>query len=165
MKEQIPEKPISTLKVIFNSFLFQVYTGPYRQDIGNQVREVDNHLVNMAPGCLVAVLLENYSMEVPWIGEVLETEENMFKIHYWKGSINKPWEPHMLKTRNGRAMQLVPYTDLLPKACVILCGFKLTNENKLTHWQKKYLREKLHEEAEKRRISSNDPPRKKVKNN
>ena len=37
---------------------------------------------------MVAVLLENYSKDKPWIGKVLSVTDDEFQIHYWKGSYN-----------------------------------------------------------------------------
>ena len=53
----------------------------------------------------------------PVIGKILEVAEEVVNVHYWKGSWLKEWSPHMLPDKT-------PWTDWLPKACVILSGFK-----------------------------------------
>ena len=85
---------------------------------------------------MVAVLLENYNKDKPWIGKVLSVTDDKFQIHCWKGSYNKPWSPDMVKIRDGKFFKEVPYTDILPKMCILLCAFQLTEESKLTKWQK-----------------------------
>ena len=62
--------------------------------------------------------------------------DNEIKIHYWKGSYNKLWEPNMLRQRQGKSCQDEAYTDWLPKLCIYYCGFTLTHERKLTKWQR-----------------------------
>ena len=136
----------------------QVYTGRYQKDVENQVREVEDHLVNLRVGCMVAVLLENYSKDKPWIGKVLSATDDEFQIHYWKGSYNKPWPPDMVKIKDGKFFKEVPYTDILPKMCILLCAFELTEESKLTKWQKKYLQEKLKGESSKRKSAVEQEP-------
>ena len=117
-----------------------MYEGPYQKDIVSDVQEVKDHLADLNAGAMVAVLLGNYSIDKPWIGEVLEMTDNEIKIHYWKGSYNKPWEPNMLRQRKGKSCQDEAYTDWLPKLCIYYCGFTLTQERKLTKWRKVHQR-------------------------
>ena len=67
--------------------------------------------------------------------------DNEIKIHYWKGSYNKPWEPNMLRQRQGKSCQDEAYTDWLPKACIYYCGFTLTLEEYLQNGKKEYIRD------------------------
>ena len=117
-------------------FFPQIYTGPYQCSKTPRVPEVDNYLDDLVPGCLVAVLILN-SKKNPVVGKVLEIiDDSTFKIHYWKGSYNKPWQPHMVKDGN----QQKPWTDVLDKRSIILCAFELDEENKLQGNSRKYLR-------------------------
>ena len=89
----------------------------------------------MEPGTFVAVNLINCN-KIPVIGKVTEVKEDEFSIHYWKGSYNKAWTPHMVKS--GR--KSVPWVDHLPKQSVIMCHFQLDEQNKLQQNTRKYLK-------------------------
>ena len=112
--------------------------------------EVDDHLAKLTPGCMVAVLLANYNIDIPYLGQVLAVNGDEFEIHYWKGSYNKEWELHVLRVREGKSWKTTLYSDTLPTTCVFLCGFEFEN-NKLTKFYKQYLKEKLAEESRKRK--------------
>ena len=81
-----------------------MYAGPYPKDIVNDVQEVKDHLADLNVGAMVAVLLGNYSIDKQWIGEVLEMTENEIKIHYWKGSYNKPAEAKHAERKTRKTM-------------------------------------------------------------
>lgn len=89
----------------------------------------------MEPGTFVTVHLIN-CVKVPVIGKITQVKENEFSIHYWKGSYNKAWAPHMVKS--GR--KHVPWVDNLPKQSVIICRFQLDKHNKLQQNTRKYLK-------------------------
>ena len=57
----------------------------------------------------------------PVIGKILEVAEEVVNVHYWKGSWLKEWTPHMLPDKT-------PWTDWLPKACVILVASKANKD-------------------------------------
>lgn len=120
---------------MLNSYTFtlissQIYTGPYRpRDTVASVADIWDHV---RVSTFVAVSLLNYE-NVPVIGKVLEKEENLVKIHYWKGSWNKKWIPWEI---NGK-----PWTDDLPKDCVYLAAFELDKESKLQRDTKRKMRE------------------------
>lgn len=76
------------------------------------------------------------------VGKVIGVEEDTFKIHYWKGGYNKTLEPH-----NHHNHQ--PWTDELPKSCILLCNFELEADRRLGAGTKKYLRERYREIKEK----------------
>lgn len=84
---------------------------------------VDDIWQHVVVGGFVAVSLEKYE-KVPVIGEVLEKHSTTLKIHYWKGSWNKKWEPWFI----GRDE---PWTDDLPQNCIYLASFELTDQSKL----------------------------------
>ena len=126
-----------------------MYEGLYQKDIVSDVQEVKDHLADLNVGAMVAVLLGNYSIDRPGIGEVLEMTDNGIKIHYWKGSCSKPWEPNMLRQRQGKSCQDGAYTDWLPKLCMYYCG-NLQN-GKEVH-QRPGIREKLKPIRNKRKI-------------
>ena len=86
----------------------------------------NNYLTLLEPGTFVAVNLINCN-KIPVIGKVTEVKEDEFSIYYWKGSYNKAWTPHMVKS--GR--KSVPWVDNLPKQSVIMCRFQLDEQNKL----------------------------------
>ena len=67
--------------------ILQAYTGRYRlsRERENPVETLDDCLESIEVGKFVAVHLANYD-KVPVIGKVLEVNEDMIKIHYWKGS-------------------------------------------------------------------------------
>ena len=106
--------------------------------LAGNVVEVDNHLKEMKEGSMVCVLLKNYK-KYPVMGKVLEVKDESFKIHYWQGGYRKQWTPHMVYEKRSRVP--FPWSDWLPKSCVILSDFILVN-NKLTISQKKYLKDK-----------------------
>ena len=107
------------------------------------MKEVDNHLSKLGIGSMVAVLLENYK-KCPVIGKVIDMKEKEINIHYWIGSWNKPWKPHMVHGGNGRMN--VPWTQWISTKCILLSDFILIN-NKLTAEQKRYLKGKYLEGA------------------
>ena len=103
--------------------------------LSEQVKEVDNHLAGMKEDSMVAVLLQNWK-KYHVIGKVLKINPSDFTIHYWKGSYGKSWSPLMLFDKSKRPFA---YTDVLPKACIILSNFILEENGKLTNEQKKFL--------------------------
>ena len=63
------------------------------------------------------------------IGVVKEVTEDHFKIHYWKGTpLSLP------RTRE-------PWTEALPKECIILHSFELTEAKKLQVTTRRHLME------------------------
>ena len=88
------------------------------------VQAVDDYLENIEVGKFVAVHLANYD-RVPVIGNVLEVNGDSIKIHYWKGSFKGKWSPQDVPRRR------TPWVDELPKTCIILCSFSLTEDSKL----------------------------------
>ena len=85
---------------------------------------VDDCLEKIEVEKFVAVHLANYD-KVPVIGKVLEVSESIVKIHHWKGSFKGKWSPQDVPRRR------TPRIDELPKTCVILCSFLLSEDNKL----------------------------------
>ena len=83
----------------------------------------------------VAVFLSNCDEE-PVIGVVKEVTEDHFKIHYWRGSYRGRWSPLNLPRTTE------PWLELLPKQCVILHSFELTEANKLQATTKRHLIDK-----------------------
>lgn len=123
----------------------QIYTGRYRptRERENLVQAVDDCLENIEVGKFVAVHLANYD-RVPVIGKVLEVNGDSIKIHYWKGSFKGKWSPQDVPRRR------TPWVDELPKTCIILCSFSLTEDSKLLpstrrHLQDEYARLKQNE--------------------
>lgn len=123
----------------------QIYTGRYRptRERENLVEAVDDCLENIEVGKFVAVHLANYD-KVPVIGKVLEVNGDNIKIHYWKGSFKGKWSPQDVPRRR------TPWVDELPKTCIILCSFSLTEDSKLLpstrrHLQDEYARLKQNE--------------------
>ena len=106
---------------------------------------MDNHLKDLSEGAFVAILLANYD-KFPVFGKVLSYTDQHFKIHYLKGSYNTQWHPHMLY--KGR-IKATPWTDELPLKCIILAGFQLDDNFKLMNNQKKYLKSRYEEHANK----------------
>ena len=114
----------------------QVYTGPHQnpRQRKQRVLQVEDHLEQLAVGCFVAVALSNWK-KTPVIGEVVNLEGEMFTIHYWKWSYNRPWEPHNHLQSNQ------PWTDVLPKNCILLANFELEDNNRIGAGTKKYLQQ------------------------
>ena len=72
----------------------------------------------------------------PVIGVVKEVTEDHFKIHYWKGTYRGKWSPlNLPRTRE-------PWTEVLPKECIILHSFELTEAKKLLVTTRRHLMEK-----------------------
>ena len=84
--------------------------------------------------------------KVPVIGKVVELYEDDFKIHYWKGVYSKAWVQNLVK----RGKESIPWTDVLPKQSIILCGFELNDECKIPENSRKYLKRWHREESERR---------------
>ena len=79
-----------------------------------------------------AVFLSN-SEEEPVIGIVKGVTEDHFKIHYWKGAYRGKWCPLSLpRTRE-------PWTEVLPKECIILHSFERTEAMKLPVTTRRHL--------------------------
>lgn len=76
----------------------------------------------------------------------MELYEKDFNLHYWKGGYTKVWEPWMLINKTTKRKD-IPWTDKLPKSCVILCKFLLV-DGKLTNAHKKHLRERYSSELD-----------------
>ena len=117
-------------------WLLQIYTGRYRppQQRENPVETVDNHLENIEVGKFVAVNLSNCD-KVPVIGKVLQLSAEEVKVHYWKGSYKGKWN-----LQNVPRSQ-TPWVDDLPKTCIILSSFSLTEDNKLFPSPRKHLQD------------------------
>ena len=62
---------------------------------------VDNIWDHIAADGFIAVSLEGYK-NVPVIGKVLAKEKDAVRIHYWRGSWNKKWQPwfHALSVKD-----------------------------------------------------------------
>lgn len=114
----------------------QIYTGRYRPPHArkNPVVTQDDCLENIEVGSFVAVNLSNCD-KVPVLGKVLEASADRVKVHYWKGSFKGKWSPHNApRTRTA-------WVDDLPKECIILCSFSLTEGNKLFPSTRKHLQD------------------------
>lgn len=85
-------------------------------------------------GSFVAVHLENYD-RVPVIGKVVDVKEESVKLHYWKGSYKGKWKPQNAPRSKS------PWEDELPKTCIILCSFSLTEGDKLLPSTRKHLQQ------------------------
>ena len=72
---------------------------------------------------------------MPVIGKVLNVTEHEFDIHYWKGSFIGKWSPQNAPGRR------TPYVNTLPKTCVILCDFSLSDDNELLPSTRQYLKD------------------------
>ena len=98
---------------------------------------VDDCLEKTEVGKFVAVHLASYD-KVQVIGKVLEVSESMVKIHYWNlGSFKGKWSPQDVPRK------WTPWIDELPKTCIILCSFLLSEDSKLLpptrkHFQDEY---------------------------
>ena len=57
----------------------------------------------------------------PVIGVVKEVTDDAFKIYYWKGTYRGKWHPQNLP----RSQE--PWTEMLPKECIIVHAFELTD--------------------------------------
>ena len=116
----------------------QIYTERYRPPArrNQQVQEVENHLADLATGSFVAIYLDNWN-KTPVIGKVNEIKEESVIVQYWKGSWNNRWEPHFY---HGQ-----PWTNELPKTCIILSNFELVRDNRLGPETKKFLKNKYKE--------------------
>ena len=62
-----------------------MHAGPYQKDIVNDIQKVKDHLADLNVEAIVAVLFGNYSIDKPWIGEVLEMTDDEIKIHFTTG--------------------------------------------------------------------------------
>ena len=116
--------------------ILQIYTGRYSppRERENPVETLDDCLENIEVGKFVAVHLANYD-KVPVIGKALEVNEDMLKIHYWKGSCKGKWRPQDVPKRR------TPWVHELPKTGIILCSFSLTEDNKLLPSTRKHLQD------------------------
>ena len=119
-----------------HTLLFQVYTGRYipPQQRANPVLTEENCLAEITVGTFVAVHIDNWD-KVPVIGNVVEVKEETIKVHYWQGSFKGKFRPQNVPRSCS------PWVDELPKTCVILCSFSLSDENKLLPSTRKYLQE------------------------
>ena len=117
-----------------------MYTGSYKnpEQLARKVHEVDDFLSLLKVGVFVSVRLENYK-RIPIIGKVIGIEDDRFQIEYWKGTWYSEWKPHLYNAKNSG---LIPWTDSLPKECIIFLGFDLDGEAKLTRPNRKYLKER-----------------------
>lgn len=116
-----------------------MYNGPYRNpnQLASRVQLVDNHLETLKVGSMVAVVLKDWAKN-PVIGKVLAINAEKFHVHYWKGTYNTRWEPHMIYDRSKRIHQ--PWDQWLPKSSIILANFELLL-NHLQAQTKTYLRQ------------------------
>jgi hypothetical protein len=94
----------------------------------------DNYLAALKPGVFVAVYISNFKR--PVIGKVTEVCDDKFNLDYWKGSYNTPWQPHMVRGKDGA----LPWADTIPKEAVIICAFELDEKNKLLQNTRKFLK-------------------------
>ena len=122
-----------------NIFLMiQVYTGSYRHP-GTQVTESD--LSQLHVGHLVAVIVENCDDEL-LIGKVLEVFDDDISIVWMQGEYTTTWKTaRQIDPRNRR--KKIDWTDIIPKASVLLFAFEFTSTNRLRkttveHLKKKY---------------------------
>ena len=120
-----------------NKLFFQIYTGRYvpRRNRQNPVEHIDSFMDELQIEQLAAVYLSNCDEE-PIIGMVKELHEEKFTIHYWKGSYQGKWSP-LNKPRSRE-----PWTQELPKQCILMHSFELTEARKLQHTTKTFLRQK-----------------------
>ena len=81
----------------------------------------------------VAVHLSNCEEE-PVIGVIKEVTEEQFTIHYWKGSYRGRWCPPRSRE---------PWMQVLPKECIIMHSFELTEAKKLQPTTKNFLRKSV----------------------
>ena len=88
-------------------------------------------LVFKKDSVFVAIAIEGYG-KIPVLGKVTEVKESTFKICYWRGSWRTAWSPWIRGA--------IPWTDELPKTCILLVDFKLNSSNKLESETVKYLR-------------------------
>ena len=84
-----------------------------------------------------------------FLGKVLEVKEEQVHVHYWKGTWNKEWTPHIVITKPLKKRE--PWTQWLPKSCIILSGFLLIDK-RLTKTNRRYLKQKYKELKEKTTI-------------
>ena len=92
----------------------------------------DDFLDTIEVGSFVAVNLSNYD-KIPVIGKVLQINNDTVKIHYWKGSFKGKFSPQNLPRSR------TPWVDELPKSCIILCSFSLTDGHRLLPSSRKHL--------------------------
>ena len=121
--------------ICFATFFPQVYTGRYQNPraLATRVKRVANPLEALRPGGFVAVNIHGYK-KVPVLGKVIAVGESSFEIEYWKGSWKTEWKPWEVAGGNV-------WTDTLPKECILLVNFELTENNKLTNETYKYLKD------------------------
>ena len=114
--------------------LLQIYTGRYRPptERENPVLASDDFLDTIEMGSLVAVNLSNYD-KIPVIGKVFRINSETVKIHYWKGSFKGKFSPQNLPRSR------TPWVEELPKSCIILRSFSLTDEDRLLPSSRKHL--------------------------
>ena len=117
--------------------LFQIYTGRYipPSNRQNPVEQVECFMEGLQVETFVAVHLSNCEEE-PVIGVIKEVTEEQFTIHYWKGTYRGRWCP-LNKPRSRE-----PWTQVLPKECIIMHSFELTEAKKLQPTTKNFLRNK-----------------------
>ena len=125
--------PFAITVVLF----LQIYTGRYiaPRNRENPVEHVDSFIEGLQVETFVAVFLSNWDEE-PVIGVVKEVTEEHFKIHYWKGTYRGRWSP-LNKPRSRE-----PWTQMLPKECIIIHSFELTEAKKLQATTRRHLMEK-----------------------
>ena len=96
---------------------------------------VDGFLDGLQVDAFVAVLLSNWDKE-PVIGVVKDLLANEFRIYYWKGTYKGKWTPQ----NNPRSND--PWTEMLPRECIVLHSFELSDGMKLLPTTRKHLAEK-----------------------
>ena len=96
---------------------------------------VDGFLDGLQVDAFVAVLLSNWDKE-PVIGVVKDLSANEFRIHHWKGTYKGKWTPQNIPQSND------PWTEMLPKECIVLHSFELTDGMKLLPTTRKHLAKK-----------------------
>ena len=82
--------------------------------------------ISLQVGHLVALRTEK-SEDAPWIARVTSQDDSNINIVWMEGSYNRRWK--IAQVRSGRA--LVDWKDSVPKACIIMYGFELTNTQRL----------------------------------
>ena len=95
---------------------------------------VDGFLDGLQVDAFVAVLLSNWDKEAV-IGVVKDLSANEFRIHYWKVTYKRKWTPQNIPRSSD------PWTEMLPKECIVLHSFELTDGMKLLPTTRKHLAE------------------------
>lgn len=105
-----------------------MYTGPYKRPKGSQRDIIEGAMLeDLNVGDLVAVQCDHYD-DLPQIAKVLGVTTDTIEVEWYGGSWTTVWKP--VKRRDGR--HLIPWAEIIPKSCVKLFDFSLTETGKLT---------------------------------